>query len=221
MVKCAVFDVDGTLIDSNDGHAEAWRMAFQQFGHRIPFEKLRPQIGKGADHILPLFLTPAEIKARGESISKARGEIVKERFLPKFQPFPEVRALFEELRCRGVRIALASSAKKDELAAYKGIAHIEDLTEKETSSDDAPKSKPEPDIFEAALGRLGHPAKDKTLVFGDTPYDAEAAGKAGLRTVAVLCGGFPEADLRRAGAVAIYQNPADLLANLDAILALG
>jgi phosphoglycolate phosphatase-like HAD superfamily hydrolase len=119
--------------------------------------------------------------------------------------------LFLKIRNDGLRLALASSAKEDELGAYKKIARIEDLVEEETSADDADKSKPHPDIFEAALERLGSVEPHEAIVVGDTPYDAEAAGKIRLRTIGVLCGGFPEAELRAAGCVQIYQGPADLL----------
>ncbi|MBV8848207.1 MAG: HAD family hydrolase, partial [Methylobacteriaceae bacterium] len=104
--------------------------------------------------------------------------------------------------------------KGEELEAYKKAARIADLVDEETSSDDAERSKPHPDIFEAALARLKLPP-ERAVVIGDSPYDAEAAGKAGIRMIGVLCGGFPEADLRKAGAAQIFRNPADLLANFE------
>ena len=131
------------------------------------------------------------------------------------KPFPGVRELFERIKADGLRIALASSAKKEELERYKEIAGIADLVDAETSSDDAEKSKPHPDIFEAALERLEGVAADEAIAVGDTPYDAEAAGKAGIRTIGLLCGGWPEAELREAGCVAIYRDPADLLRQYD------
>jgi phosphoglycolate phosphatase-like HAD superfamily hydrolase len=144
-----------------------------------------------------------------------RGEIYKRDHLSRVTGFPKVRELFERIRRDDKRIALASSAKKDELEVYKEIARISDLIEAETSADDAEKSKPHPDIFEAALKRLGGIAPEKIMVIGDTPYDAEAAGKARLRTVGVLCGGFSEEELRATGCIAIYKDPADLLALYD------
>jgi phosphoglycolate phosphatase-like HAD superfamily hydrolase len=125
-----------------------------------------------------------------------------------------VRALFERIVEEGKRIALASSAKGEELDAYKKAANIADLVQEETSSDDAARSKPHPDIFDAALARLKLPPQH-AIVVGDSPYDAEAAGKAGLKTIGVLCGGFAEADLRKAGAAQVFRDPADLLANFD------
>jgi phosphoglycolate phosphatase-like HAD superfamily hydrolase len=129
--------------------------------------------------------------------------------------FPAVRELFRRVKDEGLRVALASSAKGDELEAYKKLARIEDLVGEETSSDDAEKSKPHPDIFEAALEKLGDVRLSEAVVVGDTPYDAEAAGKAGLKTVGLLSGGFPAEDLRAAGCVRIYRDAADLLANYD------
>jgi HAD superfamily hydrolase (TIGR01509 family) len=132
------------------------------------------------------------------------------------RPFPKVRELFKELLRRGVRIALASSAKKDELETYKKLVHIEDLVQAETSADDARRSKPHPDIFQAALNRLGKDIElARTFVVGDSPWDAIAAHRLGVRTIGVLCGGFPEQDLRQAGCIAIYRDPADLLQHLD------
>ena len=126
-----------------------------------------------------------------------------------------VRELLQRMQADGTLIALASSAKADELAAYKKAARIEDLLQAETSTDDAERSKPDPDIFQAAMQRLGSPDAGQVIVIGDTPYDAEAAGKAGLRTIGLLCGGWPEDALRQAGCIATYHNPADLLDRYD------
>ena len=213
MIEAFIFDIDGTLIDSNDFHAKAWQQAFNKFGKKILFEQVRPHIGKGADTLLPEFLSEREIKDFGDEIADERGEIFKKEYLEQIKPFPKVRELFEKIKADGKKIALASSANEDEVEAYKKIANIEDLVEKSTSADDAEKSKPEPDIFEAALKLLGNPAPANVLVVGDTPYDAEAATKANLKIIGVLCGGFPEKDLREKGCAAIYQNPADLLEN--------
>lgn len=218
MIEAFIFDIDGTLIDSNDFHAEAWQKAFEKFGKKISFEKIRSQIGKGADNLLPEFLTEKEINEFGDEITEQRGEVFKREFMPRVKPFPKVRELFEKIKADGKKIALASSAKDDEVEEYKKIANIEDLIEKSTSSDDAEDSKPEPDIFQAALKLLGNPAPKNVLVVGDTPYDAEAATKAKLKIVGVLCGGFPEKDLREKGCVEIFHNPADLLRNYDKII---
>lgn len=212
MIKAVIFDIDGTLVDSVDLHAHAWQETFRHFGKEIPYEKVRHQIGKGGDQLMPVFFSKEELDKFGEEMEKYRGELYKREYLPKVRAFPHVRELFLKIRNDGLRLALASSAKEDELGAYKKIARIEDLVEEETSADDADKSKPHPDIFEAALERLGSVESHEAIVVGDTPYDAEAAGKIRLRTIGVLCGGFPEAELRAAGCVQIYQGPADLLA---------
>jgi len=215
MPKAVIFDVDGTLIDSVDLHAKFWQDAFSEYGRDIPFDDIRGQIGKGGDQLMPVFLSEDDLEAFGKELEKRRSAILKERYLPKVEAFPGVRALFEHLRAKNVAIALASSAKEDELEVYKKVADIEDLIDEQTSSDDAESSKPDPDIFLAALERLGKPDPKDVIVVGDTPYDAEAAGKAGLRTIGVLCGGFSEDSLRKAGCIAIYQDPADLLAHYE------
>ncbi|HEX8476547.1 MAG TPA: HAD family hydrolase [Pyrinomonadaceae bacterium] len=215
MIKAVIFDIDGTLVDSVDLHAKAWQEAFKHFGREVPFEKVRHQIGKGGDQLMPVFFSREELDEFGDAMEEYRGEIYKRDYLPRVRSFPDVRPLFERVKQDGKRIALASSAKKDELAAYKKLARIEDLIEEETSADDADKSKPHPDIFEAALAQLGDIDASEAIVIGDTPYDAEAAGKINLRTIGVLCGGFPEDELRAAGCIRIYRDPSDLLARYD------
>lgn len=215
MPKAVIFDVDGTLIDSVDLHARSWVDAFHDFGHEVGFDEVRRQIGKGGDQLLPVFLSPDEIDEQGETLEARRGEILKDRYLAQVTAFPDVRALLERILAQGQRIALASSAKSDELQTYKRLARIEDLLDTETTSDDAKHSKPEPDIFEAALARLEGIEAHEIVVVGDTPYDAEAAAKAGLRTIGMRCGGWSADELTRAGCIAVYADPADLLANFD------
>jgi HAD superfamily hydrolase (TIGR01509 family) len=214
-MKAVIFDMDGTLVDSVDLHAEAWQQAFEHFGHDIPFQSIRSQIGKGGDQLMPVFLSKEEIESKGKQIEKYRSEYFKREFMPKVKPFAQVRELFERLIEDGWKLALASSAKEDELQIYKDICHISDLLDTETSSDDAEESKPHPDIFEAAMKRLGDISPKDCLVVGDSPYDAEAAGKAGIRSIGFLSGGFPEDDLRRAGYESIYEGTHDLFAQYD------
>ena len=216
MITAVIFDIDGTLIDSVDLHAEAWRVSFARFGKKVTFEEVRRQIGKGGDQLMPVFLSPKELEKFGEVLEQFRSDIFKKEFLPKVKAFPCVRQLFQRIRRDDKRIALASSAKGDELKTYKAMAGIEDLVETETSSDDAARSKPHPDIFQAALAELGDVKPDNVVVVGDTIYDAEAAGKANLRTLGVMCGGWSEEELRRAGCIAVYRDPADLLDGYEA-----
>jgi len=212
MPAAVIFDVDGTLIDSVPQHAQAWQDAFRDFGHDIPFEDLRRQIGKGGDLLLPVFLSEDEIAGKGDALEKHRSKLLKERYLPTIKGLPQVRTLVERLLADGKQLALASSAKRDELEVYKKIADIEDLINVETSSDDAEESKPNPDIFQAALKRLDGIAADDAVVVGDTPYDAEAASTAGIRTIGLLSGGWTAEELKQAGCIATYRDPAELLA---------
>ena len=215
MVKAVIFDVDGTLVDSVDLHAKAWQDAFRDFGHEFELKAIRDQIGKGGDQLLPVFLTREEIDAKGPALEKHRGNLMNERYLSEIKAFPKVTELFQRIRADNIMIVLASSAKAEELQTYKKIAGIEGLIDAETSSDDAEKSKPHPDIFQAAMAKLEGVHESEVVVIGDTPYDAEAAGKAGLSTIGFRCGGFAEAGLRDAGCFAIYDGPANLLARYD------
>ncbi len=215
MIKAVIFDIDGTLVDSVDLHAQAWKETFKEYGKDVPYQQVRHQIGKGGDQLMPVFFSREELEEFGEEMEEHRSKLFKREFLPRVRAFPQVRELFERIKADGKQLALASSAKQDELDAYKKIANIADLVEEETSSDDADKSKPHPDIFKAALERLGDLKPDEVIVIGDTPYDAEAAGRIGLRTIGFLSGGFPEAELSGAGASPIFEDAADLLARYD------
>ena len=205
-----IFDVDGTLVNTVDFHAEAWRRAFSKFGLEIGVKDIRGQIGKGGDQLLPVFLSPERLDREGKDLETLRSEIFKRDYLPQVRGFPGVRELFDTLLGRNVIVALGSSAKGEELEAYKTAAEIAGLSLIEVSSDDAEKSKPHPDIFQVALRKTGT-APGRTVVVGDTPYDAEAAGKAGILAIGVLCGGFDAALLRGAGAIEVYDGPQDML----------
>jgi len=217
MPKAAIFDLDGTLIDSVDLHALAWHEAMVKFGHDVSFEEARSQIGKGGDQLIPVFLSADQQRDHGNEMEEWRGHRFKTAYLPLVRPFSAVPDLLRRVRDAGVQVAIASSAKKDELVEYLDIAGIGDLVDVTTSSDDVEESKPAPDIFEAVLKKLaveGHNA----VAIGDTPYDAEAASKAKIATVGVLCGGFPESSLRQAGCVQVYPGPAALLACFEGSL---
>jgi HAD superfamily hydrolase (TIGR01509 family) len=219
MLRAAVFDVDGTLVDTVDLHARAWQDAFRKWGKDVEFIEVRSQIGKGGDQILPMFFAPDEVKRFGAKMSEWRGEHFKSVYLPQAKPFPKTRELFSVLRDRGVKLALASSAKEDELESYKKLANIADLIDAETNADEVERTKPHPDIFAMAMEKLGVQPKHAIAV-GDSPFDAQSAGKIGLLTVGMLCGGFPEELLRAAGAVEIYRDPEDLLGHVDELMSL-
>jgi HAD superfamily hydrolase (TIGR01509 family) len=217
-MKAAIFDVDGTLTDSVHLHAKAWQMSFEHFGFSFPFHSIRSQIGKGGDQLLPVFLSEKEIELLGEAIESHRSELFRQVFLPKVKPFARVPELFERMRSDGWKLALASSAKKKELQIYKEICGISDWVETDTSADDAAKSKPHPDIFLAAMERLGDVSPKDCVVLGDSPYDAEAASKVGTVAIGFLCGGFPETDLKKAGCRAVYWGASDLLETYESSL---
>ena len=214
MIEAVIFDVDGTLVDSVDLHARAWQEAFRQFGRDLSFSQVREQIGKGADQLLPVFFSEEQLERFGKELEEFRQSLFKRSYMPKVKAFPRVRDLFLRIRSEGQRILLASSAKDEELETYQRLINAEDLVEAQSSASDVSRSKPHPDIFAAAL-KAGNISADRAMAVGDTPYDAEAAGKIGLRTIGVLSGGFPEEKLRVAGCVEIFRDPADLLEHYD------
>lgn len=215
-MKAVLFDVDGTLIDSVDFHAEAWVRALRHFGIEVPFDTMRHHIGMGGDQLLPIFV-PADMLSRQQAeIQAYRGDLFAREYLDRIKPFPLVRPLFERCHAAGLTIALASSGQSEEVERYAKIAGIADLADVTTSASDVAHSKPCPDIFTAALAKCAPASAAEAVVIGDTVYDVEAAARAGIRCIGVLCGGVSEQDLREAGAVAIYRDPADLLARFDA-----
>lgn len=210
-LKAVLFDVDGTLVDTVDLHAEAWVQTFRHFGIATTFDEIRRQIGKGGDQLLPGLVPPDMLEQRQEEMEAFRADLFKREFMPRVKPFPGVPELFRRIRGAGIRIALASSGKDEEVASHKKLLGIEDLVDAATTSDDAERSKPFPDIFAAAARKLGLSDPAEALVVGDTPYDAEAARAGGFSAIGVLCGGFAEDALRAAGCAAVYEGPQHLL----------
>jgi beta-phosphoglucomutase-like phosphatase (HAD superfamily) len=153
--KAAIFDLDGTLLDSVDLHALAWHEAMLAFGHDVSFEQARSQIGKGGDKLIPVFLSADQQRDHGKQLEEWRGNRFKSEYLPLVRPYSAVPDLLRRGRDAGLRIAIASSARKDELDRYLDIARIADLVDLTTSSDDVEESKPAPDIFEIVLEKLG------------------------------------------------------------------
>jgi HAD superfamily hydrolase (TIGR01509 family) len=211
MQYAAIFDVDGTLIDSVDQHARAWQEAFAQFDLHFDFKKIRDQIGKGGDQLLPVFLSDKRLRAEGKQIEATRSAIFRIRYMHTLKPFPKVRELFLKFRAAGWKVAVASSAKANELKFYERRCRIDRLLDAETSSDDVKRSKPHPDIFQAIRRKLHGIAPEHCVVIGDSPYDMIAARKAGMHSVGFLCGGFGRNKLKAAGAEHLYRDPADLL----------
>jgi HAD superfamily hydrolase (TIGR01509 family) len=214
MIEALLCDIDGTLVQSNWLHAEAWRLAFAEMGIELEKEDVRRQIGKGGDELIPVYVSWWKRKQVEEPLKRYRKFIFEKDFLSQVKPLPQAKEFLVRVKEAGIRVALASSADKDELKIYKKIVGMEGLVDEETSADDADRSKPHPDIFEAALERLKLPAK-KCMALGDTPYDAEAAGKAGLRTIGVETGGWSHEELMAAGCVEVYESVAELLERFE------
>ncbi|HEX3572808.1 MAG TPA: HAD family hydrolase [Acidobacteriaceae bacterium] len=214
MVKAVLSDIDGTLVESNWLHAAAWRDAFAAIGIQLDLEEVRRQIGKGGDELIPVFVPWWKRKQVEEPLKTYRKYVFEADYMDKVKPFPGVRELMQRMQQAGIKVALASSSKKDELEIYKRIANIEDLVEENTSADDTDRAKPHPDIFQATLDKLDiKPAE--ALALGDTPYDAEAAGKARVWTVGVTTGGWTEKELLDAGCVEVWKDVGELLDNFD------
>jgi HAD superfamily hydrolase (TIGR01509 family) len=211
-IKAVLFDVDGTLVDSNDAHAAAWVKAFDEHGVTVDPALVRRCIGMGGDKLMPAVSGIEPESPLGESIAKRRGEIFMNELLPTVKPFKDADDLVAAIKERGLKAVAASSAKKEELQALLELSDTTSLMDETTSSDDADESKPAPDIVEAALTRA-HVAPHEAIMIGDTPYDIEAATRAGVRAIAFRSGGWSDPDLK--GAVEIYDGPWDLLSNLS------
>ena len=212
MTRAVLLDVDGTLVDSNTAHARAWADTLAESGMSIPVERVRRLIGKGGDKLLP-ELTGIDVESRrGEELVARRTEIFESRYLPTLRALPGARELLQRLRDEDIALVVATSAGTDELEGILEVAGLDDLLPKRTSSDDAERSKPDPDIVAAALKKSGARARD-AIMLGDTPYDVEAAGRAGVGIIGLRSGGWDDAAL--AGALACYDHPAALLAAID------
>ena len=211
-LRAVLLDVDGTLIDSNDAHARAWVDVGEEFGYAIAFDDVRWLIGMGGDKVLPRLTGLEEDSEEGARLLERRGEIFRERYLPRLRAFNGVRPLLERLQGDGCRLVVATSASEEDLSALLKQVQLEDVIGAATNADEAEESKPAPDIIEAALQKAKASPED-VIMLGDTPYDIEAAQRAGVRTIAVRCGGWSEAEL--GGAVAVYADPADLLAHYE------
>lgn len=210
MIKAVIFDIDGTLIDSNDAHAESFVKAFEKFGKEVPFEEIKCLIGMGADEILEKYLSKSEIEDFGEKLTEYRKQVFLKDFMPKLKTFPNIRELMEKLKSDGKKIVLASSASEEELKAYRDILKISDLLEEETSADDVEDAKPAPDIFQAALRKLKNIDKNEAIVIGDTPYDVAAARKADLKMIGVTSGGWSKEEMLKKGSEQVYKDISDI-----------
>jgi HAD superfamily hydrolase (TIGR01509 family) len=215
LLQGVIFDIDGTLVDSNDAHAQSWVDTFAEADYEVPFEVVRPLIGMGADKLLPKTIGIRHDSKEGKKLLKRRSKIFRERYLPRLRPFPGARSLVLRVRDDGLKAIVATSAKDEELKGLLRAAEVDDLMEERATASDAKRSKPDPDIVEAAIEESGVPSENAVMI-GDTPYDVEAATRAGVRAIAFRSGGWDDASLK--GAAQIYDGPADLLAHYDASL---
>jgi HAD superfamily hydrolase (TIGR01549 family) len=212
-LEAVLFDIDGTLVDSNEQHVNAWAFAFRDEGKPQELDDIRAQIGKGGDLLVPALLPDVD-DAVQKRIADLHGTYFKVLYLDTIRAFDKATDLIEKMHARGRKVVLASSAKGDELDHYVGLLGIGGLLAATTSIDDVEASKPEPDIFRVALEKVGV-APDAAMVIGDTPYDVEAALRAGIAAIGLTSGPFDEQRLKDAGAIAVFADVADLLAKFD------
>lgn len=208
-VEAVLLDVDGTLVNSNEAHARAWVDVGREAGLRFHYEDVRPLIGMGGDKVVPI-LTGLEITSPvGERLGKRQGEIFTTKYLPNLHVFPGTHALLDRMQREGLTLVIATSAGSETLRAILKHAKLDHLIDGKTSSSDVESSKPDPDVVHAALEKAGVSA-ERALFMGDTPYDIEAAKRAGVGCVAVRCGGWwTDEELR--DAIMIYDDPAEFL----------
>jgi len=211
-IKGVILDVDGTLVDSNDAHAKAWLDVLRKQGFEITYGKVRRLIGMGGDHFLPAAVGIEKDSPQGKQIAKIRSEHFKQEYLRTLKPFSGVPELLARFEADGIHMVAGSSSEPNELETLLKIAGATEYLENQTSAEDVTHTKPDPDIVHVALEKLDL-EPDETVLIGDTPYDIEAASQAGVRAVAFRCGGWDDAALT--GAIAIYDDPADLLAHYD------
>jgi HAD superfamily hydrolase (TIGR01549 family) len=209
--RAALLDVDGTLIDANYQHALAWYRAFRQHGIVLPVWRIHRHVGMGGDQLVPALVGEAIDAEKGDEIRGARDELYAE-LIDEVAPLAEARELMVDLKERGFTVVLASSAPQKEIDHYLDLLDARELADGWTTDDDVKSTKPEPDLVRAAIDRAG--TEDAVMV-GDTPWDIEAASKAGVETVTVITGGFSEQELRDAGAAAVYESVAELRRHLE------
>ncbi|MEV6199722.1 HAD family hydrolase [Streptomyces sp. NPDC051771] len=209
----ALFDVDGTLVDTNYLHTVTWWQALRRHGHDVPMSRIHHAIGMGADRLLDAVLGERRRRAEDGAIADAHGALYA-AWYENLRPFEGATELLRAVSARGWRVVLASSASAEEVAAVRGLLDADDVIETATSGGDVDATKPAPDLVEAALEAVGAEPEDAVFV-GDTVWDVEAAGRAGLPCVGLLTGGATRAELEEAGAVLVCEDVATLLRRID------
>lgn len=213
--KAVFFDIDGTLVDSNDHHVSAWQEAFSQEGFQFDRATIHDQIGKGADMLIPSLLPDSDEVTR-ERLREAHSAIFQGECLKNVKPFPAARDLLARVHAEGKRVLLASSASEDEVKHYLALLDARETVFATTTAADVEHTKPAADIFAAALKKAEPLTADEVIVLGDTPYDVEAARRCGINAVGLLSGKFTEEALQKAGAIAVYENVSALLNSYEA-----
>lgn len=214
MDRAAVFDVDGTLVDTNHLHVLTWWEAFRQAGHQVPTHAIHRAVGLGSDDLIAHLLRGKSTLAPGEvkRLDTAH-KVLYAQYFERLSPLPGAGRLLRRLAADGWRVILATSASDDELSALRNAIDADDAITATASADDVTEGKPSPEPVERALELAGVPAEHAVFV-GDTVWDMQAGCRAGVRCVALLCGGIPRTDLEEAGADAVFDDPAHLLASL-------
>jgi HAD superfamily hydrolase (TIGR01509 family) len=207
----AILDIDGTLVDTNYHHAIAWYRAFRQQDVTLPLWRIHRHIGMGGDQLVAALAGEGFDREHGDEVRAAEKSLYME-LIDEVRPLEGARELIEELDRTGHAVVLASSAKPDEVEHYLDLLDARELADGWTHSGDVERTKPEPDLVAAAVEKAGG---GPAVMVGDSTWDCEAAARAGLETIAVLTGGFSEADLREAGAACVFQSLMDLRADLD------
>jgi HAD superfamily hydrolase (TIGR01509 family) len=209
----AILDIDGTLVDTNYQHALAWYRAFRAHEIVLPVWRIHRHIGMGGDQVVSALTDERTEKELGDQIRAAEKDLYFE-LIDEIEPMDSARELIEQLRDRGHKVILASSAKPEEVERYLDLLDARELANAWTSSGDVDATKPHPDLVETALAQADEPPQEAVMV-GDTPWDVQAARKAGVETVAVLTGGFAVEELTESGAVAVFQSVAELCQHLE------
>jgi HAD superfamily hydrolase (TIGR01549 family) len=210
VARAALLDVDGTLIDSNYHHAVAWQRAFRAHGVVLPLWRIHRHVGMGGDQLVPALI-PGIDNELHEAVEETRGERYAE-LIGEVQPFDEAHELIADLKACDLTVVLASSSPQDELDHYLDLLDARDLLDAWTTKDDVDATKPDPDLVAVALEKAG--TEDAVMV-GDTGWDVEAARRVGIETICLITGGWSQAELRDAGASAVYESPAELRQNLE------
>ncbi len=211
MPPAAILDIDGTLVDTNYHHAVAWYRAFHQHEIVLPIWRIHTHMGMGGDQLVGSLCGQRTEEEKGDDI-RAAEKVLYAELIGEVEPLRGARELIEELKGRGHAVVLASSAKEDEVNHYLDLLDARDLADDWTTSADVESTKPQPDLVNAAMEKAG---TGEAVMVGDTPWDVQAAERAGIETVAVLTGGFSEAELREAGAVAVFESIEELSEALD------